>query len=217
MASCFGASPRRQLLVIAALLFAAFPSFAAALQDDQAESVPPEEYPIYDLVIQTKFLTSQTVLVLIDRMTVTKLGSDDNTPTPAFFEEHRFFGGAIPADAVTDFAVKARKSWRLESRFKVGVRYRFVSGDKIEEPEVSLAPLPVGRQQGKFTGYDPAQIGVLKFSRVGFNRRENQALVYVGDHRPDGSGGGFLVFLRRDGQSWMIVDTEVLWAARAEP
>jgi len=56
----------------------------------------------------------------------------------------------------------------------------------------------------------------LEFSRVGFNRREDQALIYVGDNRPDGSGAGMLVLLHRRGRVWTIVNTEVLWIARRE-
>jgi hypothetical protein len=191
----------RSVPTLAVLLLAFSAAYAA-----ETESVPPEEYPIYDLVIEKKFLTSQTELVLIDRLTVTNLGGED---------WHQFFGGAIPADTLTDFLHKARRPARLESRFTLGVRYRFVTGDKIEEPEVFLPAIPVARPQSRGTRFDPTRIGVLRFSRVGFNRQENVALVYVGDHRPDGSGGGFLILLRRSGQAWQIVETEVLWVAEA--
>lgn len=200
-----------------ARLFVLFASFCSApipvCGNTGPGSIPDEEYSIYDLVIQTKFLTSQTELVLIDRMTVTTLGGEDFPATAAFFEEHRFFGGGLPAEGILDFVAKARQPWRLEPRFSLGVRYRFVSGDTIEEPEAALVH-PAG-QTARTVGFDPRRIGVLRFSRVGFNRAENVALVYVGDHRPDGSGGGFLVLLRRAGRDWRIVDTEVLWVAEA--
>ena len=61
-----------------------------------------------------------------------------------------------------------------------------------------------------------ATIGLLRFSRVGFTRREDQALVYVEEVRPDGTGGGFLVWLHRRGRVWTIADTEVLWMARPD-
>lgn len=196
------------LVLLAGFCSASVPVFGSSGSD----SIPDEEYSIYDLVIQTKFLTSRTELVLIDRMTVTTLGGD-HRPGRGFFEEHRFFKGALPVDGILDFVAKARRPWRLEPKFNPGVRYRFVSGETIEEPEVSLAPYPA-RRENQAVGYDPVRIGVLRFSRVGFNRAENLALVYVGDHRPDGSGAGFLMFLRRAGTHWRIADTEVLWAAQ---
>jgi hypothetical protein len=200
-------------LLLAAIVVSS--SALGAAPQDQTQAIPPEEYPIYDLIIHEKFLTSLTVLVMIDRMTVTKLGPEENSPTRTFFEEQRFFDGALPADIMADFILKSRQPWRLESLFNIGVRYRFVSGGAMEEPEVSLAPIPAARRLStKFLRFDPTRIGVLKFSRVGFNRRENEALAYIGDHRPDGSGAGFLIFLRRAGQNWEIVSTEVLWIAQ---
>jgi hypothetical protein len=198
------------LVLLAGFCSASVPVFGSSSSD----SIPDEEYSIYDLVIQTKFLTSRTELVLIDRMTVTNLGSKEIPATIAFFEEQRFFEGALPVDGILDFVAKVRRPWRLEPKFNPGVHYRFVSGETIEEPEVSLAPLPAAHGGRTVIAYDPVRIGVLRFSRVGFNRAENLALVYVGDHRPDGSGAGFLMFLRRAGTHWRIVDTEVLWVAQ---
>lgn len=58
--------------------------------EDKAEPVPPEEYSLYDQVIQTKFLTSRTSLVMIERLTVTRLGPEErNPPDRAYFDENR--------------------------------------------------------------------------------------------------------------------------------
>jgi hypothetical protein len=57
----------------------------------------------------------------------------------------------------------------------------------------------------------------LVFSRIGYNLRQTQALVYVGNPRADGSGAGFLVWLRRQGTAWSIWDTDVAWTVHIEP
>jgi len=46
------------------------------------------------------------------------------------------------------------------------------------------------------------------------NRRE--ALAYVEEERPDGTGGGLLVRLHRRGKAWTITETDVLWVARTD-
>ena len=63
---------------------------------------------------------------------------------------------------------------------------------------------------------DALTIDRLSFSRVGFAPRREQALVYVANDRPDGSGAGFLVWLRSDDSLWHILDTEVVWSARSQ-
>ena len=211
--------PLALLLVTSLSLVPADPASAGAVArpDERPEPVQPEEYALYDQVIQTKFLTSQTRLVMIERLTVTRLGPEErNPPDRAYFTENRFFEGRLQGDLVEDFLIKTRRPSRLEPKFHFGVPYRFVSDGELEEPEVSLGPIPVEHPPVGLVQEAPATIGILEFSRVGFNRRETQALLYVGDNRPDGSGAGMLVLVERDGLVWTIVDTEVLWIARPE-
>ncbi|MFQ5991215.1 MAG: hypothetical protein ACE5NA_02150 [Nitrospiraceae bacterium] len=192
------------------LLTSASSAVALDQLDPPLERVPQEEYQIYDRIIQSKFLTSQTRLVMINRLTVNALRPDLPPPTVAFFHEQNFFQGRLQEDVVVDFVFKARRHARLEARFDLGVHYRFYSDGASEEPSVFLAPIPAGLS----VGFDPTTIGVLAFSRVGFNTRENQALAYVEDRRPDGTGAGFLILLHRSGPEWTPTDTEVLWSLR---
>lgn len=202
---------------VAVLLVDQASAGAVERSEDKPDLVPPEEYVLYDQVIQRKFLTSETSLVMIERLTVTRLGPEErNPPDRGLFNENRFFEGRLRPDLVEDFLMKTRRSSRLEPKFHFGVPYRFVSDGELEESEVSLGPILVEFPRGVFAQDAPATVGILKFSRVGFNRRENQALLYVGDDRPDGSGAGLLVLLERQSRVWTIVDTEVLWVARRE-
>lgn len=211
--------PFAHLIVTSFLLLLADAARAAPVDrpEGKPEPVPPEEYALYDQVIQTKFLTSRTSLVMIERLTVTRLGPEEkNPPSRAYFDENRFFEGRLEPDLVADFLLKARRTSRLEAKFHFGVPYRFVSDGELEDPEVSLGPVPAQFSPTDLAQDAPLTVGVLEFSRVGFNRRENQALLYVGDNRPDGSGAGMLVLLHRRGRVWTIVDTEVLWIARRD-
>lgn len=178
------------------------------------EPVPVEEYPVYDRVVDEKFLTSQTTLVLVRRLTVTRLVPNGEPLTAAFFHDNQFFGGRLPQALVSDFLLKAARPWRLEAKFRFGAPVRFVSGGEMEGPEVSLAPIPAGRPSRRRMQETPATVGILEFSRVAFTPRGEQALVYVGDDRSDGSGAGFLIWLRRTPAGWEVLDTEILWVAR---
>jgi hypothetical protein len=90
-----------------------------------------------------------------------------------------------------------------------GVGYRFATGDTIEEPEVSLAR-PVTVAHARSVQASPV-LERLAFSRVARSLRNDQALVYVETLRPDGTGAGFLVWFHRQGRSWTLFDTEVVW------
>jgi hypothetical protein len=175
--------------------------------------VPAEDYPVYDQVVQSKFLTSGTTLVIIERMTTTHLLPEPPVlPTVAFFEERAFFDSRLPRDLILDFLFKNQQPFRLGSLFGFGVPYRFISGEGEPESEATLRGIP--RRRPVNLVQDSDSIDRLAFSRVGFSSRQDQALVYVANDRPDGTGAGFLVWLRTEGTRWAILDTEVVWTAR---
>ena len=191
-------------------------SRAANLNQSNAPAVPREDYPVYDRVVQSKFLTSGTTLVIIERMTTTQLIPESPVlPTVAFFEERAFFDSRLPRDLILDFLFKNQMPSRLGVLFGFGVPYRFISTDGEPESEATLRGLPWRRPVNLVQDAD--SIDRLAFSRVGFSSRQDQALVYVANERPDGTGAGFLVWLRTQGPRWEILDTEVVWTARPEP
>lgn len=175
-----------------------------------ASSIPVEDYALYDQIVTKKFLTSDTQLVVLERMTVPRLLPDQEGPmTMVFFREQGYFHGQLPQDLVRDFVGVNQKPARLEGRFQIGSRYRFVSGNSLEEPEVSLGVLvsvdrPTAIQNTTI-------LDRLAFSRVGRTLRNDQALLYVENPRPDGTGAGFLVWFHQQARGWTIFDTEVVW------
>jgi hypothetical protein len=187
---------------------------AADLVGEQPAAVPAEEYPLYDLVVRDKFLTSRTTMVVIERLTVALVKKDERDYlSRESLEEQEVFENKLPPVLLDDFLFKLKAPSRLDGKFNFGVPYRFVRDGVPEEPEVSLAPIPVANRRR--IQAPRSTIGLLRFSRVGFTRREDQALVYVEEERLDGTGGGFLVWLNRRGKVWTIIDTEVLWMAQS--
>ncbi len=192
------------LLILTCL---AAPELLPAEETLAPSAVPAEDYALYDQTVESIFLTSYTRLVVIERMTVARLFPGLTEPmTIGSFHDRNFFMGRLPPDLARGFVGANREAGRLEGRFQFGVRYRFVTGQSLEEPEVSAAvpvqALPVLER--------------LAFSRVGRTLQQDQALVYVEQMRPDGTGAGFLVWFHREGRKWRIFDTEVVWTIRSE-
>ncbi|HJU03608.1 MAG TPA: hypothetical protein VJ692_00545 [Nitrospiraceae bacterium] len=198
-------------IVVACLAATHFLGPAYAQPPDAPDLVQLEEYPIYDRVVQSKFLTSETTLLKINRVTVTRLGEEEKPLDRGFFTENDYFNGLLQPAVLTDFLTKLRRPARLEPRFHFGVRYRLVSDQETDDSEVSLAPIAVA---ARLIQYD-ASVIQLEFSRVAFNVWKDQAMVYVGNYRTDGSGAGFLVLLSRREASWEVLETEVIWTAQA--
>ena len=211
---------RLAVLIMAVVLTDIFlgPPGAGAESGQKTDVVVGEDYALYDQVLTNKFLTSQTKLVVIERMTRFRLSPDQDGPTTIeAFQEQEYFDGELPTDLIREFISVNRQPSRFEGRFHFGVGYRFATGDMLEEPEVSLArPVTVTRARPIQA---PPVLDRLAFSRVARSLRNDHALIYVETLRPDGTGAGFLVWCRRQGRSWTVFETEVTWTiqAQAEP
>ena len=204
---------RLAVLVMALLLVSGLLCLSGAIagSGQRAGVISAEDYALYDQVVMSKFLTSATRLVVIERMTRLRLSPDQEEPTTVeYFEEGGYFDGELPLEMVREFILLNRQPSRLEGRFHFGVGYRFATGDTIEEPEVFLAR-PVTVNLAKPT-QAPSVLERLAFSRVARSLRNDQALLYVEVLRPDGTGAGFLFWFVRRGRDWTILDTEVVWA-----
>lgn len=207
----------RFTVVIAAVLFVnGFLCLSGSVAESgrQAEAIPADDYALYDQVVTSKFLASTTQLVVIERMTRLRLSPDQEAPTTiGVFQEQDYFDGELPADLIRDFISINRHVSRLEGQFHFAADYRFATEGKLEEPEVSLArPITVA---GSMPVQAPSILDRLALSRVARSLRNDHALLYVEALRPDGTGAGFLVWCRRQGRSWTLFDTEVVWTIQA--
>ena len=87
-------------------------------------SISVEDYSLYDQIVEDKFLTSQVQLVLLERMTVSRLvPTRDESMTMTFFQQHGYFEGMLPQDLIRDFVGINQTPSRLEGRFQFGARY----------------------------------------------------------------------------------------------
>ena len=189
---------------------------------DASAAIPAEDYPLYDLIVDEKFLTPETKLVVLERATVTRMHPEQQgPPRPETFQQYEIFDGRLPSELVQDYLLKNQMPSRLEKRFGFGVRYRFVTGDGSEQQETSLPSILVSKSrprplQEEPLDEPPAIIDRLAFSRVAYTSGREQALIYVEYNRPTGAGAGFAVWLSRSGTRWRIFDSELVWAGRPE-
>jgi hypothetical protein len=152
-------------------------------------------------------------MVIIQELTATRLGPSGLPFSPEWFEENQFFDGRVPGSLVADFLFKTRKPSRLTATFDFGARYRLIPRDEGQQERLSLPLSPMVRAIQSFSGTI-----LLEFSRVAFTPKEDLGLVYVGNERPDGTGAGMLLLLRRSNRAWDFVDTEIVWTVReSEP
>src|ERR1043165_4067097 len=126
-------------------------AFSAEPPSDSPPLVPSDDYPLYDLIVDEKFLTPETKLVLVERSTLTRLHPEQRGAVRLeTFQEYELFDGRLRAEVVRDLSFKNQRPSRFEGRFGFGVRYRFVTDGGTEQQETSVAPMPVAQGAARF-------------------------------------------------------------------
>ena len=81
-----------------------FPGAMARTARTARTVIVAEDYALYDQVVASKFLTSATQLVVIERMTRFRLSPDqEGAATIGAFEEQEYFDSELPMDLVREF------------------------------------------------------------------------------------------------------------------
>ncbi|MBK7486237.1 MAG: hypothetical protein IPI70_08740 [Nitrospira sp.] len=185
----------------------------------QPQSVPAEEYPFYDLAVEAKFLTSRTRLVVIERMTATRLHPEECRScrqSPGFQRRHFSMAGCPRTSFVTlSPRLIGLLDWIADLTSVCATGLCRAKG--LPDAEAAIPVIPVAWPVEEGGDGDVGEVlDRLAFSRVGLTVQGDQALLYVANQRPDATGAGFLFwFVRRQGR-WEIYDTDVLWVAQPD-
>jgi hypothetical protein len=186
---------------------------AAVQGNDRALVDDAEEYAVYNAVLDSIYASSepkpQQFVINVEPITETQ------HPSTGTIGGLTGTGAARPEtapDTKSDFDEKGKKSCRLDRRFDLKVPYTLVVNDDLNK---IFALDPSGHIDPKvwdhFYQRYPGAAGIVAFSRVGFDSKKNQALVYlVIQYGLVGGSGEFCVLVRNDGK-WTIEKQVLIW------
>jgi len=144
-----------------------------------------EEYAVYSALIEEALPVELVVI------------NDRTAPTA----EPHYLSGMSLKETYESYKAKDERSYSLERRFDLKVKYELVSSNE----DIMLL-------MTKFAAWHPRGRGCLLFSRVGLNREKTEALVYVRVYRtPDARADGYL--LKKKNGTWKVKRARHLWIA----
>ena len=109
-------------------------------------------------------------------------------------------------DVVDDFMTKNSRPETLGSQFKVKARCLVLSKQEVSD----IGQAKDGWKQ--FLTKYPNQ-SLITLSRVGFNRRLDEALVYTSSQSGGRTGSGQYVLLSKADNAWVIKQKVVAWVS----
>lgn len=130
------------------------------------EKIEPEEYEVYEVWLEKRFLIGDSKEIILIKSTTDHW--DDFTDLP---RNKRKKLSQLKSSTLNDYRLRNRKSLELENNFDTNANIHLISDNF---PNFSV----IGTDYGEFVKKSGAEYGIA-FSRVGFNKKKNQALLHI--------------------------------------
>jgi len=189
-------STRNLILAGLGALVVALPASvkSSAQTDDTLRVRDSEEYSVYSTVLDSQFAHMDAQQFVIRRET-------HRIEDPEICD---LVARDVESETMSDFKAKNGKTYLLERQLDLKTPYVLVSSDELDAIFNQKVGVLIVGGWGLFYQRYPGAFGLIDFSRVAFDSKKNQALVYFGYSRNYlGGGSSFLVLSKAD-KSWKI-------------
>ncbi len=187
------------------------------LSKNSADIEISEEYAVYSSILNEMFLKEGVKLLVIsdqamfhDRFGEQQLSSDER------LQHKKRYYSSVDDDTFIDFEAKSLISSKLESKFKISINYILINENELIEKILrNEAEIEKDKKDGKYNLYDkyPVARGLIKFSKIGFNKKRNQAFVEVNFTHCGLCGSGDYVLLEKKQDVWKIKEIFNRWVS----
>ena len=199
-----------RVIVTSSCLLIALCSASLARKQKQTQAEDLDEYAVYSAVLQARYSTSS-------KKEIKRYVIAVETKNAFIGYRHGFVRSGetqptVESETSQDFDSKNKDSFELTDKFTLPVPYSLVS-------ELTLRKIFDRAKDGKpdeegwhrFYKNYPGAPGIISFTRVGFDAKKTQALLYVA-HQSDFLGGsGRFFVLSKQGDTWKIEKEVILW------
>ncbi len=180
-----------------------------------ASTISDDEYEFYSALIESQFIEPSTKRIVIENQTGEgiSLGKilfsdklEDWNKNIQWESWKRYL--EVERETFDDFVAKANGNEPLNERFRLPVSYTLVSRESFNG---FFQPTSDARDgwNAFYTKYPDAS-GYISFSRVGFNKKKDQALVYAGIARGvRNMEGSYMLFVKEHGR-WELRQKQVV-------
>lgn len=206
--------------VIAVLSFTFRDSISQKLNvqaKSSADIEASEEYTVYSVILNEMFIKEGVKLLVIsdqaifhDRFGEQQLFSDER------LQHKKRYYSSVEDDTFIDFEANSLKFSKLESKFKISINYALINeSELIEKVLRDETEIEKDIKDGKYNLYDkyPDARGLIKFSKIGFNKKRDQAFVEVNFTHCGLCGSGDYVLLEKKNNVWKIKEIFNKWVS----
>src|SRR5215510_2565223 len=181
------------ILIPASLACSLFTSAPAPSQAD----IEMEEQAVYAVFVSR---SNGTAVILQN----TSTGLGDETPRQSM-ENYKGSLSGISTETIESYAQRNEQSSQLSDDMQLGGDYVLLSEDELREISSQ------GNWNEILQERYPGSNGYLIFSRVGFDRALDQAVIYVGEVAGPLMGAGYYYLLEKQNGQWVVKQQTMVW------
>jgi hypothetical protein len=177
----------------------------AGCSAEASEAEALAEVSVYQAVIEdlNMKVPGLELLVIMDQTNIDMMPDDGPRRMLQYIKEN--LGGAVDRSTLEDFLAKNYHPQSLRGKLRLNVPVEYLSA-----ADRRLMFSQEGGWQRFYETYPHSQ-GMITLSRVGFNPKTNQAIVYIGHAGGEMEGIGYYVFLTWDGSGWQVQERVMAW------
>jgi hypothetical protein len=169
------------------------------------EQIEPEEYRIYKALLEKEFITPKSKQIVISKFTT--FADLDEVNTSSFIRRKL---SQVKLETLNSYNSRNRKSYELKNNFNINLIVNLITEEDL---------IPIRRKEKADLGesYKAAfrekfsTENLISFSRVGFNRKMNQALIQVGYSCGTTCGESNYIVLSKKNNRWIITKKLMTW------
>jgi hypothetical protein len=169
------------------------------------EQIEPEEYKVYKVLLEEEFITPKTKQIVISKFTT--IADSDEANTSSFIRRKL---SQVKSDTLNDYNSHDRRSYELNNNFGISLNVSLITEEDLipirRKEKADLGESYKATFKEKFSTEN-----LISFSRVGFNRKMNQALIQVGYSCGTTCGESNYIILSKKNNRWIIKKKLMTW------
>ena len=188
---------------------------AVCIVASSQQRITDSEYAVYSVVLKQLYTSDDVRLLVIQDYTDNTSLNYSDTPERQFkyIKQHL---PKLSQETIINYKSKNRDSLSLARSFNLDISYVLLPREKFDGFAGEKGMMEMS-EAGWARFYDqyPQSAGFLSLSRIGFDRKKSQALVYVAFVRGHQSGrmwgdGSYILVLKRKGR-WRVQKQAAIW------
>ena len=200
----------KKALLFVVILFVSLVESVAQHNSDVRKSVESNEYNIYKVVLKELFIKPDTKQLVIHKFTSGEFIGEQQSSQFQLLDRENI---PVESETIENYNTLNKESVKLKYDFGTSTKVNLVTDAELRTILETFKADKSGKAYTDALMKKYETTTIIRFSRVGFNKSKNQALLHVGYTCGFVCGQGRYIILSKKNDGWIIKRTVMSWVS----